>query len=201
MAKETVVETTGQKVETKEGQQQQDATPRTYSAEEFKAIVAQRDELKQTMRTAKEKAEKETKEREDAQLVAKNDFETLKTRHEAERAEEKRQLQATVSATYVTALGVKYGVLRDEYLKIFTPTLELDGYEIKNSAAVETAFGEFKKSNPTLFKDGKGVPSVDNLTPKRIDSTLPENSVTGYDLIRQHYLDNGVNLTSGKLKK
>jgi hypothetical protein len=147
--------------------------------EKAKTLEAKLAEHIATMEAAKKKADEE-------KAKESGDYQTLIEQTKKEREAEKVQMNKMVKNTYLSALAVKNGILKDEYVKLFDAELQIDNLEIKNASDVEKAFDKFKTENPTLFKGTEKpvVPATDNKPVKKVSTVVtPTLGESGYDAI------------------
>lgn len=127
------------------------------------------------------KVDADTKTAAEKKAKDEGDYVALTQKITAEREEEKVKLNGMVKNTFLQSLASKQGILKDEYLKLFTEPIEVDSLEIKNAAAIETAFTKFKLDNPTLFTAVTPVPKTDSTPVKKVDNTLDPSKLTQMD--------------------
>ena len=97
---------------------------------------------------------------------------------EAKLAQKNSVLRGKIAQTVLTGLALKEGILKADYVSLFSGELDIDTetLEVKNMDEVSTAFTRFKKENPTLFGTVKVVPKVDSSGTKNVDGKVKLNN-------------------------
>ena len=136
-----------------------------YSAEHVKGLIAERDKAKSKLRSIEEAQEKTNREKEETDLKAKGDYETLAKNLQAQSVAQLTNLKKKTAQLELVKLGTEHGISKSQYLSVFDGNIEVgDDLQISNSDELKKSFTKFKDENKNLFTEGK-VPQTDNNSP------------------------------------
>lgn len=122
---------------------------------------------------------------EEKKAKAEGDYKTLMDKIATERATEKNKLHSILKKSFIDTLAVKHEMIKPEYVNLFTEEVEMDDtLEIKNADKIQSAFIEFKKNNPMLFKTEVAIPKTDDKKFVPPKGTVEIDKMSAFDNIR-----------------